>query len=148
MRHPLRAVTPSVQSQHIKHTRRSQIHNKLDTSTAKFYLLLPRSVSRPFPFPRLQTAQCLKPEENFHLLVTGPSYFHHLASKTYPSFSATRSHFHLTHFFESQHLPVFLSQISADLRLHPLREHEKRIGSGDNETRMSFWSAVIPMNIG
>ena len=41
----------------------------------------------------------------------------------------------------------YLSFLSS--KEHPLREREKRIVSGmENETRMSFWSAVIPMNIG
>ena len=52
LRHPLRAVTPPVQSQHIKrHKKKSQNHNNLDTSTLqKFSLPLLRSHFRPFPF--------------------------------------------------------------------------------------------------
>ena len=90
-RHPLRAVTPPVQSDHIKQIQKVTESQQLrHHDTAKIYLQLPCSHFRPFPSSRLQTAECLRPEENFQFLVTGvvilpswlPQHFDGLSEQT------------------------------------------------------------------
>ena len=102
MRHPLSAVIPPVQSQHNKQNKQVTASQPL-----KHHLLLPQSHFRPFPFHRLQTAQCLRPEETVHTLAKGivilPLWFpQHSLEIPFPSLSFLRSS---------------TSQISAGLRL-------------------------------
>ena len=108
VRHPLRAETAPVQSQHIaQHKKVTESQKLRHLETEKFYLLLPRSHFRPFASPRLQTGQCLRPEEKVQPLVTGivilpswlPQHFDGLRSRQeLLFFLASRSHLHPFHF--------------------------------------------------
>ena len=123
MRHPLRALIPPVQSQHNKQNKRVTGSQQLrHLKTAKSYLLLRRSYFRPFPFHRLQTAQCLRPEETVQHLV---KWIVIIPSQFPDRFDGLRSRQELLFFwasrffmsFEKQYFPGCLSQISAGLRL-------------------------------
>ena len=114
MRHPLRAVIPPVQSQHIKQHKKVTNHTNTETST-----LQNSTCCFPHASHHFQTADCLRPEENLQPLVQGSSQFLHGFHRFSTGFGVVRPRDLIFICFvslEKQYLPS-LSQISAGRRL-------------------------------
>ena len=125
MIHPLRAVTPPVQSQHVKQHKSHRLTTTWKPRHCKF---LPTTFPVTLPtisFPRLQTAQCPRPEENFQPLsgiVILPSWLpqHFDGLRSRHQLRWPRDLIFIFFIFEQQYFPGFVPDLCGPSALPPL----------------------------